>query len=197
MHYGVVEGFLALTRKCFGKDGASLHPNKEKENMGRTIRERKQQHKGDCCYRYPVRKEDNTYVEWGKSARTSLKEIKGLPSPFSPFIYSVNFSACRKHLVDSSAPCSPWFIPSRVYSTDVYRATFPCLLSWRVRWGMLLLPRCGQSRACLTTSGAVWVQAGGSGRLGGWTKMRQLMLLLPQPSSLPFGGCCHPWGSDV
>lgn len=43
----------------------------------------------------------------------------------------------------------------------------------------------------------LWVQAGVSGRVKGSTKMRQLMLLLPQPSSPPFGGCCHPWGSDV
>lgn len=125
MLYGVVGGFLALTRKCFVKDGASLHTIKEKETVGWKSRKREQQHKGDYCYGYPIRKEDCTYPERGKSARTNLKELKGVSFPFSPFIYSVSLSPCRKHLADSSVPRSPWFIPSMVCSTRHLQHQFP------------------------------------------------------------------------
>lgn len=117
--------------------------------------------------------------------------------PFSPFIYSVNFSPCRKHLADSSVPCSPGCIPSRVYSTDIYSTSFPFALLNGEMWAMLLFPRCVPSWACLPTSAVGWAQTGRSANLGDWTKMRQLMLLVLKPSSPLFGGCCHPWGSDV
>lgn len=88
--------------------------------MGWKRRKWHQQHEGDCHYRSSeiekgkIKKWGCTCLEWGKPARTSLKEVKGLSSPFPPFIYSVKLRPCRKQLADSSAPRSPWCIPSRV-----------------------------------------------------------------------------------
>lgn len=164
------------------------------ETVGWKRRKWNQQHKGDCHYRSLIKKGDCTCLEWGKPARTSLKEIKGLSSPFFPFIYSVNFSPCRKHLADSSVPSSPWCIPIRVYTTDISSTSFPfALLTGNRGYAFIskVCPTMGLSAH--TGVGTGW----GSPRLGDWTKTRQLMLLVPQPSSPPFGGCCHPWGSNV
>lgn len=129
-------------------------------------------------------------LEWGKSAGTSLKELKGLlSSPFSPFIYLVNFSACRKHLADSSVPCSLWFVPSRVYSAHISSTGFPCLspTSW---WTVGFYSQ-GVLRASLPASAALWVRAGAR-QTHQLDYVRQITLLLPRPSSHPLVDTATP-----
>lgn len=194
--WGVVGGFLALTRKCFEIDGILIPTVKEKETMRWKRRKWNQQHKGDCHYRSLIKKGDCTCLEWGKSARTSLKEIKGLSSPFLPL-----FIQWTSALAESTWLTALYLVVLGVFpagcTAQTSTAPVSRLLSWREMWAMLLFPRCVPSWACLPTSAVEWAQTGGSANLGDWTKMRQLMLLVLKPSSPPFGGCCHPWGSDV